>query len=517
MKRRHWIGALFFAGLGLTAVLVLKPHDLLKFAERIAGGAIFEKRISHEDIESYIRTNSIQNSTSSKRVVASGPLRVSPVNRRYFMDGNGQIVYLAGAHTWLNLQDGVETDPPPKFGYTMWLNFLESQNHNFFRLWVWEQAKWSVEASSPYYFDPLPYLRTGTTNGLALDGKPKFDLTQSNQAYFDLLRQRVVEAGERGIYVSVMLFNGWSVAYPKGSNKNNNPWLGHPFNARNNVNDVNGDADGDNSGEEVHELSNPMVTALQETYVRKVIDTVNDLDNVLYEISNESHGGSVAWQYHMIDYIHRYEAGKPKQHPVGMTVIFPDGRNADLYASNAEWVSPKGGLHDRPVADGLKVVVADTDHLCGICGDAKWAWMSFIRGENPLFMDQYDDSYRLEGGGYKLGNRNDVDLRKNLGYTRRYAERMNLAAAVPRGDLASSGYALVNPGTEYLVFVPDGGQVTVDLRGTSGDLNVEWLDPATGQTIAGAGTLGGTPRSFKVPFSGSAVLYLVAVIRPNHS
>jgi hypothetical protein len=40
-------------------------------------------------------------------------------------------------------------------------------------------------------------------------------------------------------------------------------------------------------------------------YVRKVIDTVNDLDNVLYEISNEDTGSPAdsAWQYHMIAFV----------------------------------------------------------------------------------------------------------------------------------------------------------------------------------------------------------------------
>jgi hypothetical protein len=33
------------------------------------------------------------------------------------------------------------------------------------------------------------------------------------------------------------------------------------------------------------------VRALQEAYVRKVIDTVQDLPNVLYEVANESSGG----------------------------------------------------------------------------------------------------------------------------------------------------------------------------------------------------------------------------------
>jgi hypothetical protein len=30
------------------------------------------------------------------------------------------------------------------------------------------------------------------------------------------------------------------------------------------------------------------VWSIERTYIQKVIDTVNDLDNVLYEVSNES-------------------------------------------------------------------------------------------------------------------------------------------------------------------------------------------------------------------------------------
>ncbi|HMN30144.1 MAG TPA: hypothetical protein PKE45_18475, partial [Caldilineaceae bacterium] len=188
-----------------------------------------------------------------------------------------------------------------------------------------------------------------------------------------------------------MLFNGWSVSYPKGFYNIGNPWEGHPYNASNNITGIDGDPNHDNSGSETHELKVAAVTALQEAYVRKVIDTVNDLDNVLYEISNESDGGSQAWQYHMIDLVKEYEAGQPKQHPVGMTVEWPNGDNQDLFDSSADWVSLNGPLDSPPVADGSKVIIADTDHLCGICGDRIWAWKSFTRGENPLFMDQYDD------------------------------------------------------------------------------------------------------------------------------
>ena len=34
---------------------------------------------------------------------ATGPLRVNPANRRYFTDGSGKAIYLAGSHTWANL------------------------------------------------------------------------------------------------------------------------------------------------------------------------------------------------------------------------------------------------------------------------------------------------------------------------------------------------------------------------------------------------------------------------------
>ena len=442
---------------------------------------------------------------------ATGPLRVNPANPRYFTDGSGRAIYLTGSHTWLNLQDGVLTDPPPAFDYAGWLDFLVSHNHNFFRLWVWEQAKWVVEWPDPYYFYPHPYLRTGPGN--ALDGKPKFDLTQFNQAFFDRLRQRVSQAGQRGIYVSIMLFDGWSVVYPKGMYGAANPWEGHPYNANNNINGIDGDPNADGSGTETQTLAIAQITALQEQYVRKVIDTVNDLDNVLYEISNESDGGSEQWQYHMIDFIHAYEAGKPKQHPVGMTVEWPNGDNADLFASNAEWISLNGSLDQPPAADGRKVIIADTDHLCGICGDRQWVWKSFTRGENPLFMDQYDDSYKLEGGGYDTGNPNDVSLRRNLGYTLSFANRMNLVAMTPRGDLASSGYCLANPaasGAEYLVYLPDGGTVTVDLSASPGQLSFEWFKPEQGAVVATGTTSGGVTRSFSAPGDGDAVLYLFA-------
>ncbi len=453
---------------------------------------------------------SIQDSQS--QVLTAGPLVVHPTNPRYFSDGSGRAILLVGSHTWANFQDSAANDPPTPFNYTAYLDFMVAHNHNFMRFWAWEQTKWGGWYSGDMYFTPSMYQRTGP--GMALDGKPKFNLTLFNQAYFDRMRQRIIEAGQRGIYVSIMLFDGWSIEDKDYGGLN--PWLAHPYHAANNVNGINGDLNNDNEGHEIHTLAIPAVTALQQQYVQMVIDTVNDLDNVLYEISNESHGSSQNWQYHMINFINAYQATKPKQHPVGMTVEWPNGSNSDLFNSPAVWISPnpEGGYMDNPPAStGNKIIINDTDHLWGIGGNRGWAWKSFLRGLHVIFMDPYNCSPVWPPNPCNPNNAEWVSLRQNMGYMLSYANRMNLAAMTPQNSLSSTGYCLANAvasGAEYLVYAPTGGTIQVNLSAASGTLNVEWLNPATGAVTVGNPVQGGATRSLTPPFSGDAVLYIFA-------
>jgi len=300
--------------------------------------------------------------------------------------------------------------------------------------------------------------------------------------------------GQRGIYVSVMLFQGWSIY----DHDYGNPWPLHPFNAANNTNGINGDPDGDGQGKEVHTLQVPAITRLQEVYVRKVVDTLNDLDNVLYEVTNETAIFSKDWQYHIVRYVKAYEATRPKQHPVGMTA-FDSGRAGSmeaLWQSPADWISPQNDgvsgdyMDDPPAADGRKVIISDTDHLWGVGGNRIWVWKSFTRGLNPIYMDPIKKSDGTVDPQW-------VEVRKAMGQTRRMAERINpstplragLAAMVPRSDLASSKYCLANPGAEYVVYLPAGGEVTVDLSAAKGMLQVEWVHPVEGTVKPAAATL----------------------------
>lgn len=384
----------------------------------------------------------------------SGPLAVLGGNPRYFTDTEGRrAIYLTGSHTWNNFQDWGRTDPPHPFDYTAYLDFLERHGHNFIRLYVWEQAAWFPGTEEKIVITPLPYLRTGP--GHALDGGPRFDLTRFDPVYFDRLHERVEVARKRGIYVSVMLFNGWSIEL-KGK-KSGNPWRGHPFNRDNNVDGIDGDTDRDGEGKEVHTLLNPAVTSLQKTYLRKIVDTLGDLDNILWEISNESHPGAVEWQYEMIRTIRELESTAGKRHPVGMTSMWPHGKegNASLFESPADWISAHSSSSDPygdepPASTGRKIIVSDTDHIWGIGGDARWVWMSFLRGLNPIFMDPYEmvmrDNYPLwpssesdRGASASSPASEWQEVRKAMGYARALADRVELASMQPMGELASTG------------------------------------------------------------------------------
>jgi len=478
---------------------------------------------------------------SRHEIGRAGALSVLAGNPRYFSDASGRrAVYLTGSHTWNNFQDWGPGDPPRPFDYAAYLDLLARHGHNFIRLYVWEQAAWFPGTEEKIVIAPLSYLRTGP--GVALDGSPRFDLTRFNPAYFRRLRERVEAAAARGFYVSVMLFDGWSIEL-KGE-RVGNPWRGHPFNRENNINRIDGDTNGDGEGKETHTLANPPVVALQKIYLKKVVETLSDLDNVLWEVSNESHSGSAAWQYEMIRTIRTLDARQGARHPIGMTSMYPEPpeKNATLFQSPADWISPHDGSEepygeDPPASSGRKVILTDTDHIWGVGGSPSWVWKSFFRGLNPLFMDPYVTAIRHNLPTWPSSNSaatlSDIsspapeweEIRRALGQARALADRVELASMRPMGELASTGYCLAAPGREYLVFVPfqEGRlktlvgrgwsdlvaeHVEIDLSAARGTFVVEWVDAGRGLIVHGDSVIGGRRLEFRAPLTGDAVLRL---------
>ena len=456
---------------------------------------------------------------------AIGPLVVSKTNPRYFTvrseDGSEQqAIYLTGSHIWNNFHDGMGpggecAETPEQLDFAEYLKFLKEHGHNFIRFWRWEHFK-SQAAGGSFHLcmTPQPWLRVGP--GLAKDGQPKFNLEMFNQAYFERLRSHIIAAGEAGIYAAVMLFDGFALHLSPAPDHIE----GHPFFGENNVNGI-----------AIHSIVDyqvlpldPHIQAIQEAYIRKVVDTVHDLPNVLYEVANESSGGgsvdlsfaqmmgfsevpdwgdSTEWQYWVIDVVKQHEQQMNyDRHPMGMTMQFPVKEqtevNDPLFNSAAEWISPgyddeifAGGkspmepgsppsrwYDNPPASDGRKVIITDTDHYAAGKGDALWAWKSFLRGHHPILMDFgiIDGVTPREPSPGVPPYEAFEATRYAMGDTLQYARKMNLIQMAPRVDLSSTSYVLANPGNEDLVLQAEdtGKPFTVNLD--AGSYAVEWFN-----------------------------------------
>ena len=420
---------------------------------------------------------------------SSGPLSISQTNPRYFIDSTGAPVYLAG--TYLPHQQ-IELGTKD---FVTYLDYLQQQKHNFTRLWAWEQTP--VSAKTPIL--TLPYERTG--RGQALDGGTKFDLRRLNQDYFDQLRTRVIEAAQREIYVSVVLFQTLESQSNTGQD---NPWYANPLNRENNVNRINGDTNGDGFGAEAFTLTIPAITSFQEAYVRKVVDTLNDLDNVLYEISGDGPLGNYAWQSYIINYLKSYQATKTKQHPVGIDA--PAGTTDNVFNSPADWIAFFRSDLNPPIAAGGKVLfVQPSSNLLDTSSGHQSIWKRFIRGFNVI--DKELDS--LTPGIAE-------SLHGAIAQSLAYSQLINLAAMTPTDVACSTGYCLVKLGAEYLVYLSTGGSVTVDLSGAQQNFSSDWFDPVSAQTMAGQ-TVSGGQVTLTSPFKAETLLHLLAQSQPSNT
>jgi hypothetical protein len=457
-------------------------------------------------------------------------------------------VFLSGSHTWNDFQDTNTTSSPAALDFNSYVNFLKSNGQNVTILWhkdLPEYCGWNFSGST-WTMTPWPWLRPGP--GVATDSKPKFDLTQFNQAYFDRLRARVQQLQQNGIYAIVQLFDGNQLTSARCSTD------GYAFSGPNNINGVSDGYTSGASGTNSYTMTaNNAITNFQDAYVKKVIDSLNDLPTVIFEVAEEQPGGAITWWApHMMGLVRNYEKGgafegttypgKPFQHPVGIgSMNYFNQNDPALYSSIADWIAPSLNTKNFPenvaVNNLGKVVINDSDHALGYSSFTNsdgsiqdqnlrgYLWENLTRGaEGVVFMDPYvifwqgspvrntclNPSNQVCTGGVdaKLNK-----FRASMGYLQLFANsNLNLLKMTPQSSLSSTSFCLADnsaTGGEYVVYAPSGGTFTVNLSATTRVMNVEWFNPATGVSTAGAAISGGSTKSFTAPFSGDAVLYIV--------
>lgn len=457
-------------------------------------------------------------------VRAETPIKVSENNPRWLIYKDKPI-YLAGhqnlrIHVNYGFSRNVLSIYDSPGGVDLLFDEMNQRGTNFWRVWYYgSTGRAGAEINKPPAY-PLPWARTGP--GTALDGLPKFDLTKFNSEYFDRLYTMARKAKDKNIILGVMLFDVYAFV-PDTSDRGGSFFDGNPFHPKNNINGVNSDLNNNGYGIDGFFISpTNKILNIQKAYVEKVIDTLNEFDNIIFEITNET--TAAPWQTKVINWIRQYEATKPKTHIIWHSIggLQDDGTfsNSDTFIENssAEVLSfgrrYKGAdFRKSPVLHSFdKPIIMDIDHIWAYANPQPHTlpWKALTRGYHYVIYEGWSEVWGNEGWHTYFNEVDSDRARRNLGQAATYANNaLNLEKMIPSTTLSSTGYVLAQEGIEYIIFSEEQAPFSVKGLKPNNTYEYEWYNTylyskthKNNKFIATSNT-----REFTPPY-GNAVLYI---------
>jgi hypothetical protein len=347
--------------------------------------------------------------------------------------------------------------------YVEYLDRLAANGLNYARM-VFTMGQGSVDASFPY--------RRGWL-GLAADGRRKFDLSRFNERHFDYWREVVAYAQSKGVVVQLVILDAWHNRYWRVGRWGAEEWgMKHDFfRGKNNVNGVNA-----TEFPQWIATRGPVFEA-QVRLVEEVVDALGGFPNIVWEVANEATvaGGAAAdaWQKAMAEVINRRDAANG--HPLHL-VMPRDLPNHERIAHDRTGMLANRGLGQPLVIDndfGINVWTPEFRR--------QKAWAALTSGAHISFFHfPMSDPEVLRSEDVELGMR-------YVGNSRRFVELLgiDLAGMAPCDHLVSAGWCYGRPGEELVVYLPEGGSVS--LEALPPDFEAQWFDPRTGALRRAAG------------------------------
>ncbi len=334
----------------------------------------------------------------------------------------------------------------------------------------------------------------------------KYDLEQWNEQYWQRFENMLRWTAQRDIIVQIEVWDRFDY-----STRN---WPPHPYNPKNNVNytyEQSGFVEDypDHPGANKQpfffttpkQRNNTVVFKYQQRFVDKMLSHSLKYDHVLYCMDNET-SGDEAWGAYWAEHIRRRgaEAGKKvyvtemwdawdlKAEQHRRTFDHPDRydfvdvsqnnhQKGQTHWDNFQWVRNYLAKRPRPI-NTVKTYGADTGRYGTSRDGMERVWRHIIGGAASARFHRPDS-------GLGLG----PEAKAGIKSLRMLTDAMNVFVCEPHNDLLSErspneAYCLANPGKEYAVYFPDGGEVTLDasaakkpaLSGAEGPVKVRWLD-----------------------------------------
>ncbi len=329
----------------------------------------------------------------------------------------------------------------------------------------------------------------------------KYDLDRWNDEYWRRFESLLALTEQRSIIVQIEVWDRFDYSREH--------WDVSPYNPKNNVNytfEASGFAERypNHAGSNEQpfffttpkQRNNTVVLPYQQRFVDEMLIHSLKRGNVLYCMDNET-SGEPAWGAYWARYIQaRAQAAGVKVHTTEMwdawDLSHPSHRatfdHPELYSfidisqnnhqkGQAHWDNAqkqRARIADRPrPLNNTKIYGADTGRYGNDRDAMERFWRNVLGGLASARFHRPDS-------GLGLNEKAQANLRS----MRMLTDRMNVFTCEPHNDLLSDreeneAYCLANPGTEYAVYFPHGGNVTLDTGAMGKPMTVQWLDIMT--------------------------------------
>jgi len=455
------------------------------------------------------------------------PICLHPLNPHYFLYRGKPTVLLTSAEHYGAVING-STD------YKKYLDILQRDHFNLTRIFTGsyvegnyyegagKRLKWKEDQNTlsvrpgkllaPWARSVIPgYINRGN----------KFDLDRWDNRYFARIKDFCREASARGIIVEIVFF---SANYGPAN------WRNSPLNRHNNIN-----LKREVPYNEIYFSSNQELIRYQLGMVRKLVEELNEFDNVYYEICNEPywlkgipevdssiHAQQVtpeiyAWQKNIASAVKEVEKRLPKKQLIAqnfannyLKIENPDSAVSILnfhYAYPPKTVTDNYSLN-KPVSfdetfEGLNASARRREAWCfmleggAVYNNLDWSFA------NDDMTGMGLNSYGRRQSGQKVRHQLEI-LQQNL-------RDFNFVKAKPLDSTYKRGltdginlYGLGINGEDYMFYWIKTKEVSLpdwDCPLPAGKYMIKWMDPATGRII-GKGAIQNWSKvlTLKIPY-----------------
>ena len=433
-------------------------------------------------------------------------LAIHPDNPHYFIEtASGKPVVLIGRlHNTPSFQDKKTNMADIDAGLRETVNIWKA-NHGRH----WTIKSWRMDDPDRHW----PWKRVsghGKTNA----GLEKFDLSQWDEWYWSRFRQYLELAEKHGVYIQIQLWDR------SGISKAKKRWNFHPFNPDNNINHIpdlpNGNKDGrlDNA---FYNLSNSKLIYFQQLYVDKLVKETSRFSSAIYEICNEYcdinyNSGPAKWEQHWMDFVKlrcnnivAANSIAKNTKPKGTPDYYWTYKNLDMV--NWHTICPNQAFDrfadhyykNRAMCHGEQAFAWNENLNCSSTPSCKeirmLGWGNFLGGGHFTW-DQVNEPAGC----------NPNDTTKAIGMFLEETE-FDFVHAAPNSDVVSNGWCMAEIGNEYLIYLPNGGSVSVYLAGIT-QVEFRWFNPYRRNFSEAITKNTVNWVNFTSPFPGDVVLYI---------